>query len=532
MNKDATSLFDSYLVAQRTIVRRELEFAPVAEFRKSLIGIFQQLDRADERQADIAVRIWSIISRLMTSTAAFDRMLPDATECIFVSPQTVKENWGHEIWANYDRAVSIAYSLVGVLNPLAQNMNDTVQGLLEESRSFAIYCPKVEIPELQRNLAEAGLDPAGVRFVSTVVDYRELGVVDTIIKIGPMRTQGRARTTDSLLTSPKCNSIIQLTWEKAPDESSHGYDPVVPVSRDQPGRARSALVDWLVKVEPVVIEWPHPIPPPAPEASGLQLSDDLSLLSGASREFRSAVLLTLDAEYGMLCAPATKMVVYHLGQEGEHCADVRSAAAIEPGSYIAVAGAYSNDSDANGQVGVDSYSEIWKTKLSEAVESAPLGFLQKLEQAGLDLVGLRSAIRHWIQPTSTVIHAPQKRAHFEILCRTLGLTHSVSHRGGAMPFWRAAWAEISASRGEAIHEGMQNADMLESSVLAALRQLNGNINSEIGQSRKFEVKIPFGDEGGYVPLALHKVAEVESGYRAPDAELRKILQLEFIQQWQ
>ena len=532
MNRDATSLFDTYSVAQRTIVRHELEFAPLAEFRKSLIGIFQQLDRSDERQRDIAVRIWSIISRLMTSTAAFDRMLPDATECIFVSPQSVKENWGHEIWANYDRAVSIAYSLVGVPNPLAQKMTETVEGLIKESRSFAIYCPKVEIPELQRNLAEAGLDPAGVKVVSTVVDYRELGVVDNIVKIGPMRTQGRARTADSLLTSPKCNSIVQLTWERAPDESSHGYDPVVPVSRVHPGRIKSALVDWLVKVEPVVIEWPHPIPPPAPEASGLQLSDDLSLLSGVSREFRSAVLLTLDAEYGMLCAPATKMVVYHLGQEGELCADLRSASAIEPGAYFAVAGAYANAADADGQVGADNYSQTWKKMLSEAAESAPIGFLQKLEQAGLDLSGLRSATRHWMQPTSTVIHSPQKRGHFEILCRVLGLNKQVNHRGAMMPFWRAAWAEISISRGEAILEGMQNADMLESSILAALRQLNGHIKSEIGQSRKFEIKIPFGDEGGHVPLSLHKVAEVESGYRAPDVELRKILQLEFIQQWQ
>ena len=139
MNRDATSLFDAYAAARRTIVRRELEFAPVAEFRKSLIGIFQQLDRADERQGDIAVRIWSIISRLMTSTAAFDRMLPDATECIFVSPKSVKENWGHEIWANYDRAVSIAYSLVGVPNPLALKLIEVVRGLIEQSRTFAIY---------------------------------------------------------------------------------------------------------------------------------------------------------------------------------------------------------------------------------------------------------------------------------------------------------------------------------------------------------------------------------------------------------
>jgi hypothetical protein len=226
------------------------------------------------------------------------------------------------------------------------------------------------------------------------------------------------------------------------------------------------------------------------------------------------------------------MVLYHLGQEGELCADVRSAAAIEPGSYIAVAGNYANDTLPDGQVGADNYSHVWKKKLCEAAESAPLGFFQKLEQAGLDLVGLRSAVKHWMQPTSTVIHAPQQRRHFEILCRVLDLTYTVNHRGVSMPFWRAAWAEISVSRGEAILEGMQNADKLESSMLAALRQLNGHIMSEIGQSKKFDVKIPFGDEGGHIPLALHKVAEVESGYRAPDAELRKILQLEFIQQWQ
>ena len=532
MIKDASSLIDSYASPERKIVRREVEFSPVAEFRKSLRGIFQQLDCTDERQGDIAVRIWSIISRIMTSTSAFERMLPDATESIFVSSKSVKENWGHEIWANYDRAVAIAYSLVGVPNPLAQQLIESVKAMVNQSRNFAVYCPKVEIPELNRTLADAGIDPSGVKVVSTVVDYREIGFVDTIIKIGPMRTQGRARTTDSLVTSPKCNTIIQITWEKTPDEASHGYDPVVPVSREHAGRIKSPLVDWQVKVEPIVIEWLHPIPAPASEASGLELSDDLSLLSGASRDFRSAVLLTLDAEYGMLCAPATKMVVYNLGQEGEPCADVRSAAAIEPGSYIAVAGAYANDSDADGQVGADNYSKVWKMKLSDAAESAPLGFLQKLEHAGLDLVGLRSTTRHWMQPTSTVIHAPQKRAHFEILCRVLDLNNRVSHRGNMMPFWRAAWAEISISRGEAILEGIQNAEMIESSVLAALRQLNGHINAEIGEARKFEVKIPFGDEGGYVPLSLHKVAEVESGYRAPDAELRKILQLEFIQQWQ
>jgi hypothetical protein len=532
MNRDTSSLFDSYISAERKIVRREIGFPPVAEFRKSLIGIFQQLDRADERQSDIAVRIWSIISRLMTSTAAFERMLPDATESIFVSSKSVKENWSHEIWANYDRAVAIAYSLVGVPNPLTQQLIESVKAMVNESRNFAVYCPKLEIPELHRTLADAGIDRSGVKVISTVVDYREIGFVDTIIKIGPMRTQGRARTVDSLVTSPKCNTIIQLTWEKTPDESSHGYDPIVPVSREQAGRIKSVLVDWDVKVEPVVIEWLEPIPAAAPEASGLQLSDDLTLLSGASREFRSAVLLTLDAEYGMLCAPATRMVVYSLGQEGEPCAEVRSAAAIEPGSYISVAGAYTNDSDGEGQVGADNYSQVWKKKLSDAAESAPLGFLQKLEQGGLDLVGLRSTTRHWIQPTSTVIHAPQKRGHFEILCRVLDLNNRVSHRGNMMPFWRAAWAEISISRGEAILEGIQNAEMIESSVLAALRQLNVHINTEIGEARKFEVKIPFGDEGGYVPLTLHKVAEVESGYRAPDAELRKILQLEFIQQWQ
>jgi hypothetical protein len=114
----------------------------------------------------------------------------------------------------------------------------------------------------------------------------------------------------------------------------------------------------------------------------------------------------------------------------------------------------------------------------------------------------------------------------------LGLTTQVNYQNNNIPFWRAAWDEISISRGEAILEGMHNADIIESKVLQALRNFNADIQSEIGDSNKYLLKVPFDGVGGYFTVTLHKVLEVESGYRAPDAEFRKILQLEFIQLWQ
>jgi len=530
--QNSSEIYDSYANSNLRIVRKEVEFLPVAEFRKSLIGIFQQLDRSDERQKAIAEKIWSIISKLLTSASAFETILPDETEKIFVSPKTVKDNWGYEIWANYDRAVSIAYSLVGVTNPIFEELLKCIKALIQNRKTFRIIYPKKWIPELSDKLKIEGIDSSYINTISSVPDYRDSEYVDTIIKVGPMRQQGWSRTPDSLLTSPKCKTIIQIAWEKTPDESTHGYDPIVPVSRSDAKRIKSKIVDWEVDIQPLVVEWNNPIPPPTIEGSGIILSDELTTLSVTSKEIRSAVLLSLDAYYGILSAPAGKIIVFNPGQASDTCSDVKSAATIEPGSYIAIIGDYTIDTDNEGTIGLDNYSQIWKGKLEKEIESAPIAFIQNLEQNGLDLSELRSAIRHWIQPTSTVIHAPQRSRHFEIICRLMGLNYQVNFRGKQLPFWRAAWNEITISRGEAIQAGMQNSERLETVVLDGLSKINESLNLEISNNNKVIVKIPSGEDGGYLPVTLYKILEIESGYRAPDCELRKILQLDYIQQWQ
>jgi hypothetical protein len=529
---NVSKILESYTNSNLKIIRKEIEFLPVAEFRKSLIGIFQQLDRSDERQNAIAERIWSIISKLLTSASTFEAILPDATEQIFISPKTVKENWGYEISANYDRAISIAYSLIGVPNPIFQELVKYVKSLIHNRQTFTIIYPKQWIEELSDRFKIEGIDKSYINIISSVSDYRDCEYVDTIIKIGPMRKQGWSRTPDSLLTSPKCKTIIQIAWEKTPDESTHGYDPIVPVSRLQLGRIKSQIVDWEVDIQPVIIEWNNPIPPPTIECSGIILSDELTTLSVTSREIRSAVLLSLDSCYGFLSAPAGKIIVFNPGQTADTCCNVKSAATIEPGSFIVIIGDYTIDTDIDGTTGLDNYSQTWKAKLEKESELAPIAFIQNLEKNGLDLSELRSAIRHWVQPTSTVIHAPQRCRHFEIICRLLGLDYPVNFRGKQIPFWRAAWNEITISRGEAIQAGMQNSERVETAVLDGLSKLNETLNLETNNQKKVIIKIPFGEEGGYLPVTLYKILEIESGYRAPDCELRKILQLDYIQQWQ
>lgn len=532
MTKNTTVIYDSYVEPNLKIIRKEIEFTPVAEFRKSLIVIFNQLDRSDEQQSMIAGKIWSVVSVLLTSASDFHLILPDATEKIFISQKTVKENWGYEIWANYNRAVSIAYSLISTPNPMLVETLNCIKSCKEDGRSFAIFYPKQWISVLLESIKSAGIDPSSIKFISSVAEYRDCEFVDTIIKIGPMRTNGWSRTPDSLLTSPKCKTIIQIVWEKSPDESIHGYDPIVPVSRLQLGRIQSKIVDWAISNELIIVDWGTPIQAPTIEGCAIVLSDDLSTLSVASKDFRSAVLLSLDADYGLLNAPAGKVITYNINQNTDTCCGVRSAATVEPSSFIVTVGEYTVSDDSDKTIGLDNYSNIWKTSLQKENETAPIAFIQKLEQNGLDLSELRSALRHWVRPTSTVIHAPQRREHFEIICKVLGFTQIVNHRGKEMPLWRAAWTEITISRGEAIQAGMENSEKLESIVLDGLRKFNDTINLEIGASSKFTLRIPYGEEGGYLPVILHKVLEVESGYRAPDSELRKILQLDYIQQWQ
>jgi hypothetical protein len=155
----------------------------------------------------------------------------------------------------------------------------------------------------------------------------------------------------------------------------------------------------------------------------------------------------------------------------------------------------------------------------------------RLREAGLDLVHLEAAIRHWCRPPTAVIHAPQQMRHFEILVRVLGLGGGNNHYfNGAAAWWRSAWNEIRRSRGEAIQAGVHEQEIVDEQLLVILRSLLPQIREKASSNVGFHLQIPDGRDvqGAFL---FFKVSGIEEGFLVPETELKKVCDLNTIEQW-
>ena len=136
-----------------------------------------------------------------------------------------------------------------------------------------------------------------------------------------------------------------------------------------------------------------------------------------------------------------------------------------------------------------SYSQVWKGRLRSNFISDPLGLYYRLSEAGLNLIHLYSAIEHWCEPPTSVIHAPQKSRHFQILIEVLDLDENrvVVHGHGSSPWWQLAWAEIQRSRGQAIQSGFLEKEIIEEELVTILRGLLPQIRKEATTNARFRL---------------------------------------------
>jgi hypothetical protein len=158
--------------------------------------------------------------------------------------------------------------------------------------------------------------------------------------------------------------------------------------------------------------------------------------------------------------------------------------------------------------------------------------MERLRAAGLNLRHLRSAISHWCSPPGTVIHAPQKVAHFEILLRVLGVAEDTTADATepAFPWWKRAWTEIRRSRGEAIQAGVLEQELVDEQLLLVLKNLLPTIREKANLDGAFDLAVPE-TSGMRGFLRFFPVKGIEDGFNVPDAQLRLVIELNEIDQW-
>lgn len=163
---------------------------------------------------------------------------------------------------------------------------------------------------------------------------------------------------------------------------------------------------------------------------------------------------------------------------------------------------------------------------------ARVQLVTQLAAGGLDLYALSAAVENWCRPPDTVIHAPRKVKHFQILIRALGLWDRLETMpdGQSIPFWKLAWQEIRSARGDAIQAGFQEHEFVDEELQEIATSMLPDIQRQAEVQSSFELQLPQPNDitGAF---RFYRVSGIEEGFSAPDSELRLVRALDEFEQW-
>ncbi|MGA3267417.1 MAG: hypothetical protein ABSE16_11405 [Verrucomicrobiota bacterium] len=494
-----------------------------------------QLRDCDEQDAqELSSQIRMFLSEWLTVPVPFDGGIHQAVETLG-SPVAVEARWGSAFRVSYESALEAAARLPKCENPLRQKLLAVFRDLRSRGRSLKIFCHRRARPHFE-SILPAGEPLFGDDcFLHSVRDYRDSDVFDVLVKVGPLRSRGWGAAPDALLTAPRFTTIVQAVWSGCGDEPDFGYDPTSPPAspsglETQPRQTRAQSANRVQWNKLVTHSGDAPSGPSSaePDSDELQLFRDLN----QPREKRHATLLQIDDEEGILYPPHAQVLSFNPSEEGRDPLDRRvPGETLLEGMYLirTVVGDVETDGPQSAE---GRYAPTWKAKLNAAYRQYPNAFASRLLLAGLYLMNMHACIKHWCRPTTTVIHAPQKMAHFKILIEVLGINFEQGTPRAAygVPWWQYAWNEIRRTRGEAIQSGLHEQEIIEAQALTILRELLPEIQSKATQGSGFHLPIPAGKElnGAFL---FNRVSAIEEGFLAPDTELKVVCDLHSIEQW-
>lgn len=515
-----------------SIDKYELHSAVFGGLRRGVRKIISRLSEHDEADfQEIANSLRTLLSEWLTVPIPFDGAIFESISAMG-DPSTVEMRWGREIREAYDLARAAASAIQQTENPARLQLRDIIRQLRLESKQWRIYCHRRACAHFESILPDELI--ATDSFLHSVTDYRDAKPFDVLIKMGPLRSKGWGSAPDALLSAPRFGTLFQVVWAGCADEDDFGYDPLIAgASRGSPTSSNSETPD---KARPVT-SWTRRVihfGDPASDIDASAESDELRLFRELNRssQMRRATLLQIDEEDGILYPPHSHVAAFDPNPDCEMPIAYRlPGETLSEGMFMIWR--LLGTADLGGvHAGEGHYSRIWKDRLRDNFRYTPNDLLKRLREGGIELNYLRSRVREWCRPASTVIHAPQQMRHFEILIKVLGIKHdpAVSSRGLSRPWWEYAWSEIARARGEAIQTGMQEHEIVDEQLFAILNDLLPEIQSSAQMQAVFQIEIP-ADKPLEGAVRFYKVRSIEEGFLVPDTILKTICDLNTIEQW-
>ena len=525
-----TRLFDFLAQSEiRLVEKHEVYSTKFSALRRSLRLIIILLrDEGDEEGGQLSDRLRALLSRWLTTPIEFDDSLLESIEAIGRGAG-FETRWGANIGTAYKAACGAARALVNTTNPLREKLKELVDGLVGGGGSFRIYCHRSALVDFQfLDDPSIGTLQEGEIFLNTPLEYRMSDIFDVLVKVGPLRSRGWGAVPDAVLTAPRFNKLIQIVWAGCQDEPDFGYDPV----------SVSAEASLPSGFNPTggacVMSWQTTTNQTGEDRSATDLrpdEDDFQILSklGRPEERRPCVLVHFVGQQGALYTPRAEVLSFDPDADGS--IDFRSTVdGLSRGMFL-IEEPFHDSGPAGAQAEEGKYSGIWKQALVDKLLFDDR-FISKIRNDGIDLVNLEQSLCHWSKPSTSVVHAPQRQKHFEILMRNLDIEYSncepaVSNQ---TRWWLAAWHEIAKTRGEAIQAGMKEHRIADGRLLEFLKARLPEIISQASVNETFYLEISSHDDLPEMIL-FQKIVAIEEGFLAPDCHLQTICDLEEFDQW-
>jgi len=427
-----------------------------------------------------------------------------------------------------DAVLRAAQALATTQSPLREQLGICLRELKIQQKSLSILCYRRARPDFESLMSP---ETAGTcQFLHSAADYREARLHDVLIKVGPLRSTGWGAAPDAVLSAPRFRVLAQFVWSGCRDEEGFGYDPALPAvgqsaERRHTGRSEG-IIRWTTHTS-------HSGDLTRAHVE-IQESDELQVFAttGGRRDASAATLIGLDQNQGIYYPPGARVLSFDPDPDvPEAVAHRTPGETLFEGMYVIVPDVPDIDL---GELHADPgrYSRIWRENLRKACLAGRDALVVKLSQEGLALGDLRSRLRDWRREPDSVIHAPQKRDHFRILLQVLGVGERYELTSGQhrVPFWQLAWAEIRRSRGEAIHTGFQEQDILDEQIQRILTSLLPEIRLQAAGRGSFELPIPeSGDITGMI--RFFRISDITQGCTVPPAQLKVVLSPEKVDQW-
>lgn len=518
-----TSLFEFIEKHPLCVVNRyEVDAPGFGALRSNIRQIIVSLRESEDQDAlQLSDGLRTLISNWLTVPVLFDEKIPEQLSAVMGSLDRVGIRWGRDIRDLHSAALEAAHNLVGKVNPLREKLEDIITHAMVEGECFKIYCHKSAISYF-KDFASTDA------FIHSSAGYREVEPFDLMIKIGPLRSHGWGAVPDALISASKFARLDQLVWVGCADEDGFGFDPVTALQSTGQSGIRGNTQTRATKISTIGSRGGQ-----SPE---LTHSDEFLIFSNLKekRDLRKATLVQIEDESGLLYPYLSRVISFDPNSQASDLIAKRLVDEDLSEGMLLVRHAAHDPTESEIHAEHGYFSRIWKAKLQNAINFNLDELCKKLRASGVHLDGLPGAVRYWAKSPTTVIHAPQRREHFESLIEALEINKELLSNTPERlrkTWWMRAWSEVAASRGVAIRAGVQGHESLEEELIDVLLKMLPEIrlHSARGET-SFSLNFPENSILQGVAF-FDRIVSIERGFKAPDSELREIQSIEKFEQW-